>query len=106
VAAPTSSVPPWLAGILDGPPEGIIQFHELPGAGSIGDEKRGGMMAGFTKVPFHGGAAYEKRGTVKGVVLLSRAAAQPRVEYVRYSLSVRQKQQTSDPKRQRCLSLT
>ena len=39
VAGPTSSVPPLLVGILDGPPEGIIQFHELPaGAGSIGDE--------------------------------------------------------------------
>ena len=38
-------------------------------------------MAGFTKAPFHG-AAYEKRGIAKGVVLLSRAAAQPRVEYV------------------------
>ena len=52
----------------------------LPGAGSIGDEKRGGLMAGFTKAPFHG-AAYDKRGIVKGVVLLSQAVAQPRMEY-------------------------
>ena len=81
VAAPTSSVPPRLVGILDGAPEGIIQFHELPGVGSIGDEKRGDLMAGFTKAPFYG-AAYDKRGIVKGVVLMSRAAAQPRVEYV------------------------
>ena len=74
VAAPTSSVPPRLVGILDGAPEGIIQFHELPGVGSIGDEKRGDLMAGFTKAPFYG-AAYDKRGIVKGVVLMSRAAA-------------------------------
>ena len=51
VAEPTSSAPPRLAGILDVPPEGIIQFHELPGAGSIGDEKRGDLMAGFSKAP-------------------------------------------------------
>ena len=38
-------------------------------------------MAGFTKAPFHG-AAYTKRGIVKGVVLMSRASTQPRVEYV------------------------
>ena len=44
-AAPTSSVPSRLAGILDGPPEDIIQFHELPGADSIGDEKRGDLEA-------------------------------------------------------------
>ena len=82
IAAPTSSVPPQLAGILDGAPEGIIQFHELPGVGSIiGDEKRGDLMAGFTKVPFHG-EAYAKRGIAKGAVLMSRAAAQSRVEYV------------------------
>ena len=74
VAAPT-------AGILDGSPEGIIQFHELPGAGSIGDEKRGDLMAGFTKDPFYG-AAYGKRGIVTGVVLMSRASTQPHVEYV------------------------
>ena len=77
IAAPTSSVPPQLAGILDGAPEGIIQFHELPGVGSIiGDEKRGDLMAGFTKAPFHG-AAYAKRGIAKGAVLMSS-----RVEYV------------------------
>ena len=80
VAAPTASFPPRLVGILDGAPEGIIQFHELPGAGSIGDEKRGDLMAGFTKAPLCG-AAYEKRGVVKGAVLMSRASAQPRVEY-------------------------
>ena len=56
-------------------------MHELPGGGSIGDEKRGDLMAGFTKAPFHD-AVYEKCGIAKGVVLLSRAAAQPRVEYV------------------------
>ena len=57
-------------------------FHELPGVDSIGDEKRGDLMAaGFTKAPFHG-AAYDKRGIVKGAVLLPRAAVQPRVEYV------------------------
>ena len=33
VAAPTSSVPPRLVWILVGAPEGIIQFHELPGVG-------------------------------------------------------------------------
>ena len=81
VATPTSSAPPRLVGILDGPPEGIIQFHELLGAGSIGDEKRGDLMAGFTKAPFYG-AAYDKRSVVKGAVLPSRAAAQPSVEYV------------------------
>ena len=37
-------------------------------------------MAGFTKAPFYG-VAYEKRGVVKGVVLMSRASTQPRVEY-------------------------
>ena len=83
VAAPTSNVPPRLVGILlDGPPKAIIQFHELPGAGSIGNKIRGELMAGFTKAPFHS-VAYDKRGIAKGVVLLLRAAAQPRrVEYV------------------------
>ena len=76
------SVPPRLLhAILDGQPEGIIQFHELSGVGSIGDEKRGGLMAGFTKAPFYG-AAYVKRGLVKEVALMSRASTQPRVEYV------------------------
>ena len=42
-ATPASSVPPRLVGVLDGAPEGIIQFHELPGVGSIGDEKRGDL---------------------------------------------------------------
>ena len=37
--------PAPLVGILDGPPEGIIQFHEMLGSGSIGDEKRGDLMA-------------------------------------------------------------
>ena len=64
-------VPPRLHAILDGQPEGIIQFHELSGVGSIGNEKRGGLMAGFTKAPFCG-AAYVKRGLVKGVALMSR----------------------------------
>ena len=77
----TESVPPRLHAILDGQPEGIIQFHELSGVGSIGDEKRGDLMAGFTKAPFYG-AAYVKRGLVKGVALMSRASTQPRVEYV------------------------
>ena len=54
--------------ILDGQPEGIIQFHELLGVGSIGDEKRGDLMAGFTKAPFSG-AAYAKRGLVKRIAL-------------------------------------
>ena len=75
------SAPPRLHAILDGKPEGIIQFHELSGVGSIGDEKRGDLMAGFTKAPFYG-AAYVKRGLVKGVALMSRASTQPRVEYV------------------------
>jgi hypothetical protein len=75
------SVPPCLHAILDGKPEGIIQFHELSGVGSIGDEKRGALMAGWTKAPFYG-AAYMKRGLVKGVALMSRASTQPRVEYV------------------------
>ena len=77
----TGAVPPRLHAILDGKPEGIIQFHELSGVGSIGDEKRGGLIAGFTKAPFYG-AAYAKRGLVKGVALMSRASTQPRVEYV------------------------
>ena len=58
--------------------------HPVPralGVGSIGDEKRGDLMAGFTKAPFYG-AAYVKRGLVKGVALMSRASTQPRVEYV------------------------
>ena len=38
-------------------------------------------MAGFTKAPFYG-AAYVKRGLVKGVALMPRASTQPRVEYV------------------------
>ena len=75
------SAPPRLHAILDGQPEGTIQFHELSGVGSIGDEKRGGLMAGFTKAPFYG-AAYMKRGLVKGIALMSRASTQPRVEYV------------------------
>ena len=81
IAAPTDKVPPRLLAILDGTTEGIIQFHEFPSAGSIGDEKRGDLMSGFTKAPFYG-AAYEKRGIVKGVVLMSRASTQPRAEYV------------------------
>ena len=55
--------------------------HELSGVGSIGDEKYGDLMAGFTKAPFYG-ATYVKRGLVKGVALMSRASTQPRVEYV------------------------
>ena len=51
IAAPSERIPPRLLAILDGPAEGIIQFHEFPGAGSIGDEKRGDLMAGFTKPP-------------------------------------------------------
>ena len=81
IAEATDSVPPRLHAILGGKPEGIIQFHELSGAGSIGDPSRGPLMAGFTQAPFHG-AAYMKRGLVKGVVLMSRASTQPRVEYV------------------------
>ena len=77
----TESVPPRLHAILDGQPEGIIQFHGLSGVGSIGDEKCGGLMAGFTKGPFYG-AVFVKRGLVKGVALMSRASTQPRVEYV------------------------
>ena len=75
------SAPPRLHAILDGQPEGTNQFHELSGVGSIGDEKRGDLMTGFTKAPFYG-AAYVKRGLVKGVALMSRASTQPRVEYV------------------------
>ena len=81
IAKATDSVPPRLHAILDGKPEGIIQFHELKGVGSIGDESQGDLMAGFTKAPF-GGAAYVKRGLVKGIALMSRASTQPRVEYV------------------------
>ena len=77
----TDSAPPRLHAILDGKPEGIIQLHELSGVGSIGDEKRGDLMAGFTKAPFSG-AAYVKRGLVKGIALMARASTQPRVEYV------------------------
>ena len=39
IAAPTDKVPPRILTILGGKPEGIIQFHEFPGAGSIGDDK-------------------------------------------------------------------
>ena len=39
------------------------------------------MMAGSTKALFYD-TVYDKRGSAKGVVLLTRAAAQPRVEYV------------------------
>ena len=60
----TESVPPRLHAILDGQPEGNMQFHELSGVGSIGDEKRGDLMAGFTKAPFYG-AAYVKRGRLR-----------------------------------------
>ena len=56
IAASTDTVPPRLLAILGGKPEGIIQFHELPGAGSIGDPSRGPLMAGFTQAPFHGAA--------------------------------------------------
>ena len=70
IAKPSERIPPRLLAILDGPAEGIIQFHEFPGAGSIGDEKRGDLMAGFTKPPFYG-AAYERCGIMKGVVLMS-----------------------------------
>ena len=69
IALPTDKVPLRLHAILDGKPEGTIQFHELPGAGSIGDEKRGGLMAGFTKAPFHG-ASYSKRGLLKGIAFM------------------------------------
>ena len=81
IASPTEKIPPRLHAILDGKPEGVIQFHEFPGAGSIGDEKRGDLMSGFTKAPFHG-ASYAKRGIMKAVALMSRASTQPRVEYV------------------------
>ena len=81
IAVMTESVPPRLHAILVGKPEGIIQFHELKGVGSIGDESRGALMAGFTKAPF-GGGAYVKRGLVKGIALMSRTSTQPRVEYV------------------------
>ena len=83
IVAMAEYVPPRLHAILDldGQPEGIIQFHELSGVGSVGDEKRGDLMANFTKASFYG-AAYVKRGLVKGVALMSRASTQPRVEYV------------------------
>jgi len=82
IAVLTDKVPTRLHAILDGnPPEGIIQFHELSGVGSIGGEKRGDLMADFTKAPFYG-AAYVKHGLVKGVALMSRASKQPRVEYI------------------------
>ena len=71
VASPIDNVPPRLHAILGGKPEGTIQLHKSPGAGSIGDEKRGDLMAGFTKAPFHG-ASYAKRGIMKGVALMSR----------------------------------
>ena len=80
IATMTDTVPPRLHAVLDGTPEGIIQFHELSGVGSVGDEKYGDLMAGWTKAPFYG-AAYSKRGIVKGVALMSRASTQPRVEY-------------------------
>ena len=53
-------------------------YAALSAIGSIRNEERGDLMAGFTKAPFYG-AAYDKCGIVKGVVLLPRAAAQPRV---------------------------
>jgi len=81
VAEMTESVSPRLHAILDGMPEGIIQSHELPGIGSIGDPSRGDLMAGSTKAPFYG-AAYKKRGLAKGIAPMSRASTQPRVEYV------------------------
>ena len=81
IAAMTEAAPPRLHATLDGQPEGIIQLHGLSGVGSIGDEKRGDLMAGFTKAPFYG-AAYAKRGLVKEVALMARASTQPRVEYV------------------------
>ena len=81
IAVLTDKVPPRLHAILDGNPEGIIQFHELSGVGSISDEKRGDLMAGSTKAPFYG-ASYAKRGLLEGVALMSRASPQPRVEYV------------------------
>ena len=81
IAAPSERIPPRLLAILDGPAEGTIHIHEFLDAGSIGDAKRGDLMAGFTKAPFYG-AAYEKRGIMKGIVLVSRTSTQPRVEYV------------------------
>ena len=60
----SETVPPRLHAILGGKPEGIIQFHELPGVGSIGDPSRGELMAGYTKAPF-GGAAFKKRGLLQ-----------------------------------------
>jgi hypothetical protein len=80
VAEMSETVPPRLQAILGGKPEGIIQFHELPGVGSIGDPSRGELMAGYTKAPF-GGAAFIKRGLLQNIALLSRASTQPRVEY-------------------------
>ena len=80
VAEMSETVPPRLHAILGGKPEGIIQFHELPGVGSIGDPSRGELMAGYTKAPF-GGAGFKKRGLLQNIALLSRASTQPRVEY-------------------------
>ena len=81
VAEMTDSVSPRLHAILDGMPEGITQIHELSGVGSIGDPLHGDLMAGSTKSPLYG-AAYEKRGLVKGIALMSHAPTQPRVEHV------------------------
>ena len=39
VATPTSSILSRLVGVLDGPPEGIIQFHELPGVRILNEPK-------------------------------------------------------------------
>ena len=80
VAEMTETVSPRLHAILGGKAEGIIQFNELPGVGSIGDPSRGELMAGYTKAPF-GGAAFIKRGLLQNTALLSRASTQPRVEY-------------------------
>jgi hypothetical protein len=59
-----------------------VKFHALAEVGSIGSKDRGDLLAGFVKAPFNG-SRYATKGIAKGTALLSRAAAQPRVEYAR-----------------------
>ena len=65
VATPTSSIMSRLIGVLDGPPGGIIQFHELPGVRILNEPKK------IETIFFFG--SYISRTTSEGRRMKSRA---------------------------------
>ena len=64
VATPTSSILSRLVGVLDGPPEGIIQFHELPGVRILNEPKKNETILFF--------GSYIRRTTSEGCRMRSR----------------------------------